>query len=160
MNKFSRFTAVLLSASIFFLIGILSFILLFDTGDSGSAKQDTRLQTIDGWQWEGEELTLPASLPCPDSRTPVTLTVQVRMRKGDYIYLKTVYAPLQVYADGELIFQYGQDGSYPAFLLDPPTKVALFRLPDKDGDTTLTFEYLSPLPKESNRTPSCAYRKP
>lgn len=144
MNKFRRFTAVLLSASIFFLIGILSFILLFDTGDFGSVKQDTRLQTIDGWQWEGKELTLPVSLHCPDSRTPVTLTAQVRMRKGDYIYLKTVYAPLQVYADGELIFQYGQDGSYPAFLLDPPTKVALFRLPDKDGDTTLTFEYLSP----------------
>ncbi|MEY8395109.1 GHKL domain-containing protein [Lachnospiraceae bacterium 45-P1] len=144
MNKFSRFTAVLLPASVLCLISILFLILLFDTGDFGSGKQDTRLQTITQWQWEGKELSLPVSLPCTVSRTPVTLTAQIKQRKGDYIYLKTVYAPLRVYADGELIFQYGQDGSFPAFLLDPPTKVALFRLPDTDGDTTLTFEYLSP----------------
>lgn len=144
MNKFSRFTAVLLSAAIFFLIGMLSFILLLDTGNFGSVKQDDQLQNITRWQWDGRELSLPASLDCPDRRTPVTLTARVKQCKGDYIYLKTVYAPLWVYADGELIFQYGQDGSYPAFLLDPPTKVALFRLPDKDGDITLTFEYLSP----------------
>lgn len=144
MNKFSRFTAVLLPASIFFLIGILSFILLFDIGNYGNEKQDIRLQTVTLWQWEGKDLSLPVSLNCPASRTPVTLTAQVKLWKGDYIYLKTVYAPLRVYADGKLIFQYGQDGSYPAFLLDPPTKVALFRLPDTDGEITLTFEYLSP----------------
>lgn len=144
MNKFSRFTAVLLSVSIFFLLVYLSFILLLGTEGFGSINQDTRLQSITRWQWEGKDLSLPVSMDCPDSRTPVTLTAQVKPQRGDYLYLKTVYAPLQVYADGERIFQYGQDGSYPAFLLDPPTKVALFRLPDKDGDVTLTFEYLSP----------------
>lgn len=144
MNQSSRFAAVFLSAAIFFLIGVLSFTLLFDTGDLGSGTEDTRLQTISRWQWEEKELSLPVSVDCPDSRTPVTLTAQVKPERGDYIYLKTVYAPVRVYADGEMIFQYGQDGSYPAFLLDPPTKVALFRLPDKEGNMTLTFEYLSP----------------
>lgn len=72
-------------------------------------------------------MSLPVSMDCPDSRTPVTLTVQVKPQRGDYLYLKTVYAPLQVYADGERIFQYGQDGSYPAFLrwLSPLTKFCL-----------------------------------
>lgn len=116
MIKFSRFTAVLLSVSIFFSLVYLSFILLLSTGGLGSTNQDTRLQSITRWQWEGKDLSLPVSMDCPDSRTPVTLTVQVKPQRGDYLYLKTVYAPLQVYADGERIFQYGQDGSYPAFL--------------------------------------------
>lgn len=43
-----------------------------------------------------------------------------------------------------MIFEYGQDGTYPAFLLEPPTKVALIPLPKGDETVTLTFRYLSP----------------
>lgn len=48
-----------------------------------------------------------------------------------------------LYADGQLIFQYGQDGDFPAFLLDPPTKMRLVPLPEIGHEIALTLEYLS-----------------
>ena len=150
MNRPSRFPAVHLSIWMLFLTGILFFILSLRAGGPDGAQDKAPIQTVTQWQCNVEGpsppvfLTLPAPLPLPDSRTLVTLTAQVQLQKGDYIYLKTVYAPLSVYVDGDLLFRYGQDGSYPAFLLDPPTKVALLRLPDSDRTVTLTFIYHSP----------------
>ena len=60
-----------------------------------------------------------------------------------------MYAPLRVFANGALLFEYGQPGSYPAFLIDPPTKTALIPLPDTAGPVTLRMEYLSPAQRSS-----------
>lgn len=85
----------------------------------------------------------------PSSRTPLTLTVRICPKPGDYLYLKTVYTPVRLYADGKLIFAYGQDGDFPAFLLDPPTKTALVPLPETGHEVTLTLEYLSPSQRDA-----------
>ncbi len=85
----------------------------------------------------------------PSSRTPLTLTVRICPKPGDYLYLKTVYTPVRLYADGKLIFAYGQDGDFPAFLLDPPTKTALVPLPETGHEVALTLEYLSPSQRDA-----------
>lgn len=85
----------------------------------------------------------------PSSLTPLTLTVRICPKPGDYLYLKTVYTPVRLYADGKLIFAYGQDGDFPAFLLDPPTKTALVPLPETGHEVTLTLEYLSPSQRDA-----------
>lgn len=107
------------------------------------------VETVSDWHMDGEEIRLPETFPCPSSRTPLTLTVRICPKPGDYLYLKTVYTPVRLYADGKLIFAYGQDGDFPAFLLDPPTKTALVPLPETGHEVTLTLEYLSPSQRDA-----------
>lgn len=103
------------------------------------------VQTISCWQSDsGQSLRLPCTLSGLSPRTPLSLTATVQPEAGDCLYLKTVYMPLRVYANGELLFEYGQPGSFPAFLLDPPTKPALIPLPGSEGPVTLRLEFQSP----------------
>lgn len=106
-------------------------------------------ERVSEWRLDGETVALPLTVRPLPPRTPLTLTAEVRPEKGDYLYFKMVYAPLRVYANGVLIFEYGQPGSYPDFLLDPPTKTALIPLPDTAGPVTLRMEYLSPAQRNS-----------
>jgi signal transduction histidine kinase len=68
----------------------------------------------------------------------------VKPEDGDFLYVKSVYAPLTVYADGVILYQYGQKGSYPSFMRDPATAVKLVRLPRSERPIHLTLEYRSP----------------
>ncbi|MCI8442802.1 MAG: GHKL domain-containing protein [Provencibacterium sp.] len=113
------------------------------TGPIGSVRQ------ITGWQLDDVPVSLPHSLQRVSARTPLTLSADFTPESGDYLYLKTVYTPCEVYADGELIFSYGQTGSYPAFLIDPPTKIALLPLPETGRKMTLTMRLLSPSQRNS-----------
>jgi len=139
--RMRRTAAVILSLFVLTLIVLLfGSVLLFrpETGSQNDA------ETVSVWSMDGESVLLPRSFPCPSPRTPLTLTAQVCPETGYYLYLKAVYTPVRLYADGQLIFQYGQDGDFPAFLLDPPTKTALIALPETGHEMTLTLEYLSP----------------
>lgn len=107
------------------------------------------VEDLRSWRLDGETVSLPLTLEDLPPRTALTLTAEIRPSNGDYLYLKTVYAPLRVYAGEELVFEYGQPGSYPAFLLDPPTKAALVPLPDGPETVTLRMEYLSPTQRNS-----------
>ena len=102
-------------------------------------KQHDGVETVSDWSMDGESIRLPRSISRLSPRTPLTLTAQARPKAGDYLYIKTVYTPVKLYADGHLIFQYGQDGDFPAFLLDPPTKTALVALPETGREMTLTL---------------------
>lgn len=107
-------------------------------------QQNYGLQTVSEWQLNGQPVHLPYSLSKFAPRTSLTLTTKLEPNPGDCLYLKTVYLPLKVYADDNLIFEYGYPGSYPSFLLDPPTKVALVSLPNTSEPINLRFEYLCP----------------
>jgi len=102
------------------------------------------VETVSSWSMGGENVRLPRSFSRLSSRTSLTLTAQIQPEPGDYLYLKSVYTPVKLYVNGQLVFQYGQDGDYPAFLLDPPTKTTLVALPETGHAATLMLEYLSP----------------
>lgn len=104
---------------------------------------------ISEWRLDGEAVSLPLTAGPAAPRSPLALTAEIRPEDGDYLYFKTVYAPLRVYANDILVFEYGRPGSYPDFLLDPPTKTALIPLPDTAGPVTLRMEYLSPTQRSS-----------
>jgi signal transduction histidine kinase len=97
---------------------------------------------------ELEGKTVQAALPCSFSRlparTPVTVSLTVEPGEGQSLYVKSVYAPLKVYADGVLLYQYGQQGTYPAFMEDPATAVELVRLPRSEEPIRVLLEYQSP----------------
>lgn len=89
-------------------------------------------------------VSLPHTFSGLAARTQVTVAADVVPRAGDYLYVKSVYAPMKVYADGQLIYEYGQAGTYPAFMTDPATGVKMVRLPQTETSVHLRLEYLSP----------------
>ncbi len=95
---------------------------------------------------ETGSLRLPHSIKPLAPRTPVTLYADIIAAPGDSLFIKTVYSPLRLFAGDTLIYESGQDSSYPAFLLDPPTTVKTIPLDDiaTHSPIRLRFEYLSP----------------
>lgn len=141
MQKIQRIMdAVLFLIFSVLIVLLLSLTLLFRPEPEG---RDS-VETVSDWSMERENVRLPRSFPRLSPRTSLTLTTQIRPQPGDYLYIKAVYTPVKLYVDGQLVFQYGQDGNFPAFLLDPPTKTALVALPETGRTVTLTLECLSP----------------
>ena len=141
VHKARRSVTAALSLLFLALITLLSGAVLLFRPEVKACKG---VETVSDWSMDGEDIRLPRSFSRLSPHTPLTLTARIRPEAGDYLYIKAVYTPVRLYADGQLIFQYGQDGSYPAFLLDPPTKTALVPLPETDHEVTLTLQYLSP----------------
>lgn len=125
---------------VLFVALILQTLPFFHVGN----RETPACQVLSQWQMEGSPISLPCSLQGLCSRAPVTLTTQLEASAGDYLYLKTVYAPVEVFANGKRIFSYGQPGTFADFWLDPPTKVALFPLPYAGKPVTLTVRYYFP----------------
>ena len=91
---------------------------------------------------ESYTTTLPLMLSDIPANTSFTLETVVAPGKYNSILIKTVFMHLRLFADDELIYESGQPGSYPAWMLDPPTLVKILNIPDTAS--TLRFEYVSP----------------
>lgn len=145
-QKIRRITDIVLSLLFFtFIVLLLGLALLF------RPRQNERdsIKTVSDWYMEEESIQLPQSFSRLSTRTPLILTTQIQPQPGDYLYIKTVYTPMKLYMDGQLIFRYGQDGDFPTFLLDPPTKTVLVALPETDRTATLTLKCLSPSQRDT-----------
>lgn len=99
-------------------------------------------------------LKLPAKLTGLAPRTGVTLTGEVQASPGDLLLIKSVFAPLRVYMNDVLVYEFGQAGSYPAYMNDPPTNLALLPLPDEGGTVYLRMEYQSPTQRSELSLPA------
>ena len=138
-----------------FLIYVLGLILLtlgaFDVKDEVALETPSEIKVseffalIDG---NIKKVSLPMSIKDLGPRTPVTIITDFMAKNGDSIYIKSVYAPIKVYANDKLIYQYGQDGSYPKFMQDPPTLVKILQLPNTNQPIKLKMEYLSPTSRD------------
>lgn len=98
---------------------------------------------------ERGELSLPHSFTGLAPRTAVTLTARVEAGPGESLFVKSVFAPLRLYVNGELLYEYGQPGSYPAYMNDPPAGYALVALPEAGGSLSLRVEYASLTQRDS-----------
>ncbi|MGM9952994.1 MAG: GHKL domain-containing protein [Intestinibaculum porci] len=74
-------------------------------------------------------MSLPQTLTQLKPRTKVHIDFDVRGKPGDLLYVKTVYAPVKVYADGKLIYEYGDPKTRPSFMKDPACSVNTVSLP-------------------------------
>ncbi|MEG0594608.1 MAG: GHKL domain-containing protein [Christensenella sp.] len=95
-----------------------------------------------------KEVSLPHNFTNLAPRTPVTVTMDLTAKERDYLYIKSVYSPLKVYANDKLIYEYGQDGTYPKFMQDPATAVRLVPLTDGAETIQLRMEFLSPVARD------------
>lgn len=68
---------------------------------------------------EHGHMSLPTTLKHLKPRTKVNIDFDVSGQSGDLLYVKSVYAPVKVYADGKLIYNYGTPKTRPSFMKDP-----------------------------------------
>lgn len=102
---------------------------------------------IDGG--ESGEVTLPTSFEPLSPRTKVTLFLTLDVHSHEHLLFQSVYAPLRIYMDDELLFECGQDGTYPSFMLDPPAFTTILPLPQSTASQhQLRFEFLSPTQRD------------
>ncbi len=50
--------------------------------------------------------------------------------------------------DDQLVYEYGQNNTYPKFMQDPATVVKILHLSDTQEITTLRMEFLSPVSRD------------
>jgi hypothetical protein len=92
--------------------------------------------------------TFTADLPCTihtdKARTPVRVTFRLDDSPKEFLYVKTVYCPLTVSADREVLASIGMLVNYPSFMRDPATEIRFISLPASSGGRTVTLTYYSP----------------
>lgn len=95
---------------------------------------------------KGEQVSdsLPLSQSGLAHRTEVRVAFDTPVRKNDLMFFGSVYAPLKVYANGSLIYEYGQDGTYPSFMKDLPTHYDSVILHCDEETAHIEMVYLSP----------------
>jgi signal transduction histidine kinase len=103
------------------------------------------------------EANLPATLSDLEPRTPVTVYAKIGPTKGESLRVETIYTALRLYADDKLIYECGKLGSYPSYLIDPPTIITMVKLPDSHTGQTLRFEYKSPTERQTISLPVLEY---
>lgn len=124
------------------LIGTQSAAYRLDTSEEGTVRDIPQVEYKTDTGASGT-LALPGRLEGLASHTLVTLTAQISAQPGEALLLKSVFAPMTVFLDGEPVLEYGQAGSYPGFLNDPPTALLLLPLPPEGGTVSLRITYQS-----------------
>ncbi len=96
---------------------------------------------IDGG--EPYSATLPARVPGLSPHTDVTVFAKAEANPEDRILIKSVFAPMKLFVNDALIYESGNEGSYPSYMNDPPTILTTAFLSDKKETLELRFEYKS-----------------
>lgn len=103
---------------------------------------DTMSASVNGGPWE--QVTLPHSFEDLPARTPVTLTASFYASPRDTVYIKSVYAPAEVYLNGKLCYAFGRQENYPGFMVDPATEVHMVEVGSVYEMVQLQIDFLSP----------------
>lgn len=101
---------------------------------------------------ESGEATFPHSFKNLAPHTGVTALLPIEPGQYESLLVKTVYSGLKLYADDVLIYECGQENSYPKWMLDPPTLLSIVPVPKEAS--LLRFEYISPTQRSTMTAPA------
>lgn len=88
---------------------------------------------------------LPVTYVCKNNEKEVSVEFKIKKDDDDFLFFGTIYCPLKIYADDELIYDYGLIDRFPEIFVDPPTNFESIKLPDKiKGKTKITMVYERP----------------
>ena len=146
-NLFKRVSgktyAIIISTALILLLILSYSFRLLPLSYEGRANALTDITySIDGS--EETEITLPVKINNLSPRTPVTLYAKLKPEPYDILQIKSVFSPMILYIDDLPIFEWGQRGTYPAFMNDPPTIITTVPLPASADPLNLRIEYQSP----------------
>ena len=99
---------------------------------------------------EVSQLDLPASLTVPPG-SYFTLEKEIPPGKYNSVMIKTVFTGLRLFADDELIYECGQEGSFPSWIIDPPKMLRIQPIPQTASK--LRFEYTAPMQRSEVTLP-------
>ncbi len=114
-----------------------------------SQAKDSDLVFLDTVQVQNDVITLPHEFSAPDNHSKVVLSTLIQPQKQDVLYIKSVYSPLVVYLNDEIIYEYGKEGTYPSYMIDPGTYVDMIPLPVSEEIMELRLEYEAPTSRSS-----------
>ena len=92
-----------------------------------------------------QHIKLPHSFQNLPPRTPVTYTATIYPEPDEEILVETQYCPGKVYLNGVLGYEFGSEGQYPAFMLDPAREVHMTETHGTYEAMELKVEFLSPV---------------
>ena len=95
-----------------------------------------------------EEAILPLELRGLPPRTPVTLRATIYPQPYEELYVSTKYCPGKVYLDQWLGYEFGKDGTRPAFMTDPAAEVHMIETRGTGRAVELTITYESPITRK------------
>ena len=104
---------------------------------------------VEGTDIKGQKITLPYSLKNIEKGAKVHIYNDFIISRNDMMYIKTVYSPLSVMANGTEIYNYGKKGTYPDILNDPPTQVCLINLPLSEETVYIDIVYEFPYDRDN-----------
>lgn len=91
----------------------------------------------------GDTITLPYTFMNLEPNEKIILSTSLRSFEEQRIYTKSVFSPYKIYANDELIFEYGADGTFPSYLQDPALQVGMIDMPN-NSMVELRLEYSFP----------------
>ncbi len=146
MKRVRKLIPLLFAGALLAALGVFAFFSLQYRLPLGADTQAVRSISDVTYETETGEtgiLSLPGSLSGLAPRTAVTLSAQIQAQPGDSLLIKSVFAPVKLYLNDILMYEYGQEDSYPLYLNDPPTGLAVVELPEEGGTFSLRAEYQS-----------------
>lgn len=96
----------------------------------------------------GDQDLVPMNLPCSfwdlPPRTPVTIRTTIYPEPDEEVFVESKYCPGKVFLDGVLGYEFGHEGQFPSFMIDPTTEVHMIETRGSFRAMELTIEFLSP----------------
>ena len=96
----------------------------------------------------GDQAPVPMTLPCSfwdlPARTPVTIHATIYPEPDEEVFVESKYCPGKVFLDGIMGYEFGHEGQYPAFMIDPTTEVHMIETRGAFRAMDLAIEFLSP----------------
>lgn len=157
MNRFFyRKKGLIFSVAMGLVLAILTASLILSTreimkdpapgGAIGVTRIDRATVTVGG---ESKEMDLPANIRGYEPGTPVMVGFDIEPGWGDAMYVKAIYSFLDVSMDGNVLYRYGQEGTYPSFMADPPIAAKFVSLGSSRGPRHVTLTYRMPNSKSA-----------
>lgn len=137
-RKITLVPAIILAALILFIISL--FAGLRQTIGSVTAVKSAVVTYGDTTETKSFPFTIKDLQP----GDTVTITFTISPKSSDVLFFKSVYAPITIFSDDDVIYRAGFSGTYPSFFSDPPTIVDSVALPATDSSETITLEYQYP----------------
>ena len=109
--------------------------------------RNVRVRVGTGKNASWKKVMLPETIGDLPGGTTVTVSFRIQSDGSSMLFLNPVYSPVDIYADDQLIYSYGTQGTWPSYMPDPPTGAFSVKLPAHRDEHLLHVELVYTSPK-------------
>ncbi|MCC6093624.1 MAG: hypothetical protein LIV24_01140 [Eubacterium sp.] len=120
-----------------------------DFYSGGAAKVQTLNTAVLTENGNSRKVKLPLEMTDLKAGTHVQVEFSFHnLRQDSYVQVRSAFAPITVYVNGEKVYSFGDADERPSFMKDPGTIMTYIPIHDT-GETTVTIFYTSPAARDS-----------